>query len=102
MTDRPEDLEELGPLRICERFLLPLEAQIFAARLQEEGLAPRVMDADTIYAIGAYHASLGYGGVRVMVPESQLEQALRIRDALKAGEFAIDEDFDVGGGEPPR
>jgi hypothetical protein len=40
--------------------------------------------------------SLMLGGVRVMVPESQLEDALRIRAAFDAGELAIDEDFDVG------
>jgi len=38
---------------------------------------------------------LSLGGVRVMVPESQLEAAMRIRVAFDAGEYAIDEDFDV-------
>jgi hypothetical protein len=84
-----------GPLRICTRYLLPIDAQILAARLQTEGIAAVVMDSDTIYASGALWGSLMRGGVRVMVPESQLEDANRIREAFDAGEYAIDENFDV-------
>ncbi len=85
-----------GPLQVCARYLSPVNAQVLAACLQNAGLAARVMDADTIFASGAYFGSLPRGGVRVMVPESQLEDALRIRAAFHAGELAIDEDFDVG------
>lgn len=85
-----------GPLKICARFLMPLEAEMFAARLVQEGIAARVIDSDTVYGYGAIMYSLDLGGVRVMVPESQLEAALRIRAALDAGEYAIDENFDVG------
>ena len=85
-----------GPLTVCARYLNPLNAQVLAACLQNAGLAAQVMDSDTIFASGAYFGSLPRGGVRVMVPESQLEDALRIRAAYDAGELAIDEDFDVG------
>jgi hypothetical protein len=84
-----------GPLCIATRFLLPLDAQVFAARLEQEGIAARVMDADTIYAVGAFLYSLARGGVRVMVPQSQLAAAERVLAAYDAGEYAIDEDFDV-------
>jgi len=84
-----------GPLRMCARYLLPIDAQILTARLQAEGIAASVMDSDTIYASGALWGSLARGGVRVMVPESQLEDAKRIRVAFDAGEYAIDENFDV-------
>jgi Putative prokaryotic signal transducing protein len=84
-----------GPLCLCARYLNPIDAQVLAARLQSEGLAARVLDADTVYANGALFGSLSLGGVRVMVPESQLEDAQRIRAAFDAGEYAIDEDFDV-------
>jgi hypothetical protein len=84
----------LGPLRICTRFLLPMDAQIFAARLDAEGIRAHVMDSDTVYANGAFHTSLGLGGVRVMVPESQLAAAQRVLEAFNAGEYAIDENFD--------
>jgi hypothetical protein len=101
VDDRDAPLEVArghGPLRICARYLNPLDAQVLAACLQNAGLAAHVMDADTIFATGAYFSSLPRGGVRVMVPESQLEDALRIRAAFDAGELAIDDDFDVGRG----
>jgi len=84
-----------GPLCLCARYINPMDAQVLAARLQSEGLAARVLDADTVYANGALFGSLSLGGVRVMVPETQLEDAKRIREAFDAGAYAIDEDFDV-------
>jgi hypothetical protein len=92
----PELPPAAGPLGICTRFLLPMDAEIFAARLAAEGIAARVMDSDTIYANGAFHTSLGMGGVRVMVPESQMAEAQRVLAAFNAGEYAIDESFDPG------
>jgi len=83
-----------GPLTVCARYVMPMDAQILAARLQAEGLAARVMDSDTIYSAGALFGSLPRGGVRVMVPESQLDQAKLIREKFDAGEYAIDETFD--------
>jgi len=62
--------------------------------------AATVMDADTIYATGAMFSALPRGGVRVMVPAPQLDAALRLRERYDAGEFAIDEDFDVGPPDP--
>ncbi len=85
-----------GPLKVCARFFNPIDAQVLAACLQNAGLAAHVMDSDTIFATGAYFSSLPDGGVRVMVPESQLEDALRIRAACDAGEMAIADDFDAG------
>lgn len=82
-----------GPLRVCARYFVPLDAQVMAARLQAEGLAARVIDSDAGYASGDI-GSLGTGGVRVMVPESQLARALDVRRRFDAGEFAIDESFD--------
>jgi hypothetical protein len=84
-----------GPLRACARFVMPMEAQIFAARLVAEGLSAHVMDANSTYADG-FVSGTGAGGIRVMVPESQMAQAQRLLEAFQAGEFAIGEDFDVG------
>ena len=84
-----------GPLRLCARYINPIDAQVLVARLQVEGLAARTMDVDTVLANGVLFGSLALGGVRVMVPESQLEDAKRIREAFDAGDYAIDEDFDV-------
>jgi hypothetical protein len=77
-------------LRVCTRFMLPLDAQIFAARLTAEGIFAQVMDADSVYGNG----SLGTGGVRVMVRDAQMADAQRVLVAFNAGEYAIDEDFD--------
>ena len=82
-----------GPLKLCARYLNPMNAQVLAACLESEGLTAVVMDVDTIYGVGALFGSLPRGGARVMVPESQLEAALRIRAAFDAGEMAIDENF---------
>jgi hypothetical protein len=92
--NRPDQAPE-GPLRACARFVMPMEAQIFAARLVAEGISAHVMDANSTYADGFVSGS-GAGGIRVMVPESQMAQAERLLAAFQAGEFAIDEDFDVG------
>jgi hypothetical protein len=89
-----------GPLRVCARYLLPMDAQVFAACLQSEGIAAVVMDADTIYVTGAVFSALPRGGVRVMVPAPQLDAAMRMRERYDAGEFAIDENFDVGPVDP--
>jgi len=99
VSDRDAPIEVAhghGPLKVCARYLSPIDAQVLAACLQNAGLAARVMDSDTIFASGAFFGSLPRGGVRVMVPESQLGDALRIRAAYDAGELAIDDDYDVG------
>jgi|SRR5690349_14524970 hypothetical protein len=97
MNTPPDDgtFEAGGPLRTCARFLMPIDAEIFAARLGAEGIAAKVMDANTNYSDG-FAGGFGAGGVRVMVPESQLAEAERILAAFNAGEFAIDENFDPG------
>jgi hypothetical protein len=84
-----------GPMRICARYVNPMNAQVLAACLQNAGLSAHVMDSDTIYVWGVLFYSRILGGVRVMVPESQLEEAMKIRAAVDAGEMAIDDDFDV-------
>lgn len=86
--------EAHGPLRICARFVDPLDAQMLATRLRLEGLDARVADENTVYANGPL--ALGGGGVRVMVPESQFDEAERIKAAIDSGEFSIDDDYDVG------
>jgi hypothetical protein len=86
-----------GPLVICARFMVPMDAQIFAARLNAEGITAHVMDANTPYADG-FAGGYGTGGIRVMVADSQREEARRILAALNAGEYAIDDSFDPGPG----
>ena len=96
MEPNREDLQPpQGPLQICARFLRPPDAEIFAARLQAEGVDAHVMDANSLYSDG-FVSGLGTGGIRVMVPESQMADAQRILAAFNAGEYAIDENFDPG------
>lgn len=80
-------------LTTCARFLTPVDAEIFAARLIGEGLSAHVMDQNSAYTEG-FAGGFSAGGIRVMVPRSQLEHAQRIYAAYVAGEFAIDESFD--------
>jgi hypothetical protein len=92
-----EGVDAQGPLRICSRFMLPMDAEIFAARLQAEGITAHVMDANSPYSDG-FASGFGVGGIRVMVPESQLGDAHRVLAAFNAGEYAIDENFDPNAG----
>ena len=89
----PQGRPPEGPLRICARFLRAPDAEIFAARLNAEGIVAHVMDANTVYSDG-FAGGFGTGGIRVMVPESQMPDAQRVLAAFNAGEYAIDEDFD--------
>jgi hypothetical protein len=82
-----------GPLRVCARFLREPDAEIFAARLQAEGIVAHVMGAHSLYSEG-FAGGFGTAGIRVMVAESQLPDAQRILAAYNAGEYAIDENFD--------
>lgn len=77
--------------------MLPMDAEIFAARLNAEGITAHVMDANTPYSDG-FAGGFGTGGIRVMVAGSQLATAKSILAALNAGEYAIDENFDPGPG----
>jgi len=95
MTE-PEKSAGHGPLQVCARFLSPLDAQVLASCLQNAGINAQVMDGETIFVSGAVFGASADSGVRVMVPESQLVDAMRVRAAYDAGELAIDENYDVG------
>ena len=88
---------EEDPLVVCARFVAPMDAEIFAARLRVEGIDAHVMDARSNYTEG-FAGGFGKVGIRVMVPKSRLESAQRIHAAYEAGEYAIDENHDVGEG----
>lgn len=86
---------EADSLVVCARFVTPIDAEIFAARLGIEGVDAHVMDARTNYTEG-FAGGFGKVGIRVMVPKSQLGKAQHILAAYEAGEYAIDDDYDVG------
>lgn len=79
-----------GVLEQVAEYLDPISVEALRARLLAAGLSPVIYNSTSDAGI------VGLAGVRLLVPESQLAEAERIRDQLEAGEFAIDEDFDVG------
>lgn len=64
----------------------PLEAELARGRLEVEGIAARVADANTVSV--AQHLSMALGGVKVVVPKSELEEAR----AILAAPGALDDD----------
>ena len=59
-------------LVLLARFLSPVEAQIAQGRLMAEGIGAVIADAETVQMTALM--SLALGGVRVLVPASQLER----------------------------
>jgi hypothetical protein len=80
-----------GALKVVGVYLHPVAAEALSVRLVAEGLDPVTQDAN-----GGVFGPSGFAGIRVYVPESQLADAERIRAAMDAGDFAIDENFDPG------
>ena len=87
-----------GPLTAIASFITPIEAYVLQTRLQAEGINAVVADAETIQMNQLLAPALG--GVRVLVPQGGLARAYEIKAAISRGDFAIDDDFDVGTGEP--
>jgi hypothetical protein len=82
-----------GDLVMVARMLNPVEAEMLRGRLEAEGVPAMV--ADTL----AYQTNvlkLAIGGVRVMVPEAYLAQAREILRADARGDYALDDNTDVG------
>jgi len=56
------------------------------SRLELEGIPAAVVDENMAHTL----PSLVVGGVRVLVPESYLDRAHEIAEAIKRGDFALD------------
>jgi hypothetical protein len=83
-----------GPLVRIGRYLDYAEAQVLLAFLESEGI-PAIL-ADAHLATANNILSTAPGGVRLLVHESNLVRADEMAAALRRGDYAIDEDFDVG------
>ncbi|MGH8446283.1 MAG: putative signal transducing protein [Solimonas sp.] len=83
-----------GPLVRVGRYLDYAEAQVLLALLESEGI-PAIL-ADAHLATANNILSTATGGVRLLVHESNLARADEVAAAHKRGDYAIDEDFDVG------
>lgn len=84
--DGDVDDEEPGPLILISAHNTPTEAYILQNNLQAEGVRAVVVGAH----LGQAHSffSAGTGGVRVLVPESQLLFARQVLRNIEKGEYA--------------
>ena len=92
--DEPVENPGRGSLRVVARFFAATDAYLLKACLESNDVPAVVADAHLVQA--NQFLTTAVGGVRVMVPESHFERAMRIRKALDAGEYQLDDDFDVG------
>ena len=94
--DDAGDIDASDSLTIIARFSFAIDAQILQARLEADGIPAWVVNAHTAQAFGPLRNAVG--GVRVMVPTDEVENARRVIAALAAGEYALDEDDGVDPG----
>jgi hypothetical protein len=83
-----------GELRVVARFFAPMDAHMLKSCLESNGVPAVVADAHLVQA--NEFLTTAVGGVRVLVPESHFEQGIKILKAFEAGEYQLDDDFDVG------
>jgi Putative prokaryotic signal transducing protein len=70
------------------------EAHMLRSRLEVEGVPAVVVDANIVQTNPLL--SFAVGGVRVLVPESYLDQAREIAAAVARGDYTLDDKTDVG------
>ena len=92
--DEPVENPGRGSLLVLARFFTPMDAHMLKACLESNDVPAVVADAHMVQANEFLTTAIG--GVRVLVPESHFKRALKIRNAFDAGEYKLDEDFDVG------
>jgi hypothetical protein len=88
-----QDDSQRGDLVILTRFFSPTEGHLLKGCLEANGVPAYVADSHLVQAYQPL--SDAFGGVRVMVHESDLAEAAAIVTSFNAGEFAIDEDYDI-------
>lgn len=84
-------------LQIVAQFLAPTDAHLARGFLVAAGIPAVVADANHAQAYELLAPAMG--GVRVLAPEEYIEEARRLLDARANGDFALDDDADVG---PPQ
>ena len=92
----PEPMIE-GDLVMVARLLDATEAEMLRGRLEAEGVPAMVADTNSLRAMSLIQTAIG--GVRILVPEAFLEKARAVLQADARGEYALDEQTDVG---PPQ
>ena len=76
------------------RYLVPMDALLAHGCLQAAGIPAVLADDQLVQANLLWAPALG--GVRILVPQDYLQQAEAALEALQRGEFALDDDADVG------
>jgi hypothetical protein len=79
--------------------LNPTSARVAQGRMMAAGIPAVLADANFAQAYPLDSPSLG--GVRILVPEAHIEQALALMEAVARGDFTLDENTDVGSPELP-
>ena len=75
-------------------YLVPTEAHIVRSCLEAAGVPALIADHNLIQVYSLLSPAVG--GVRVLVPQSYLDQAHAVIDAFERGEYELGDDFDVG------
>ncbi len=83
-----------GDWVMVARCLDPTEAHLLCACIEAAGLTAMVADANLVQTHSLI--AVAVGGARVLVPETQRERAEAVLEAFHRGDFALDEDADVG------
>lgn len=76
------------------QFLAPTDAHLARGFLVAAGIPAVVADANHAQAYELLAPAMG--GVRVLAPEEFVEEARRLLEARAHGDFALDDDADVG------
>src|ERR1035437_8153293 len=75
-------------------YFLPTDAYIVQGCLVAAGVPAVVADANLVQTDSLLTSALG--GVRILVPESYMQQAQEVIDSFNRGEYRLDDDVDVG------
>lgn len=76
------------------QFLAPTDAHLARSFLVASGIPAVVADANHAQAYELIAPAMG--GVRVLAPEEYVEEARRLLASRENGDFALDDDQDVG------
>ena len=90
--------EDLGDLQVLTRAFDPTEAYLLRGLLESEGIPGFVADGHLVQANQFLTAAVGF--VRVLVPESRLDEARLLLERFRAGEFSLSEDMEIDDVEP--
>ena len=96
-AEEPEDTVEIEAdapaddrLEQLIRFLRPMEATTLGDVLRQEGIEPHLSGLNTLQTQPLWHVAMN--GVRILVRQSQYEQARAVLSAWQNGDYALDDD----------